>query len=112
MIIYKLIVVFSVMAAAGAQMLLKKGAQQNYSSLIKQYLNSWVISGYFVMGLSLLINIYCLGHGVLVKEISIIESLSYLFVPLFALFFFKERISWRKIGAIGVIMIGVIVFFI
>ena len=110
--IYKLIVVFSVMAAAGAQMLLKKGAQQKHASLIKQYLNPWVISGYFVMGLSLLINIYCLSHGVQVKEISIIESLSYLFVPLFAWFCFSERINWKKAGSICIIIIGIIVFFI
>ena len=110
--IYKLIVVFSVMAAAGAQMLLKKGAQQKHSSFIKQYLNPWVISGYFIMGLSMLVNIYCLSKGVQVKEISIIESLSYLFVPLFAWFFFKERINWKKAGAVGLIIIGVVVFFI
>lgn len=110
--IYKLIVVLSVMAAAGAQMLLKKSAQQKNASLIKQYLNPWVISGYSVMGLSLLINIFCLSHGVQVKEISIIESLSYLFVPLFAWFFFGERINWKKAGAISIIIIGIIVFFI
>lgn len=112
MIFYKLIVVFSVMVSASAQMLLKKGAQQKYASLIEQYLNPWVISGYFVMGLSLLINIYCLSHGVQVKEISIIESLSYLFVPLYAWLCFRERINWKKAGAISIIIIGIIVFFI
>lgn len=110
--IYKLIVIFSVMAAAGAQMLLKKSALLKYASMIKQYLNPWVIGGYLILGLSLLINIYCLSHGVQVKEISIIESLSYLFVPLFSWYCFRERINWKKAGSICIILIGIIVFFI
>ena len=46
------------------------------------------------------------------KEVSIIESLSYLFVPLLSWLFFKERITWQKAGAIAVIMTGVVVFFV
>lgn len=109
---YKLIVIFAVFAAAGAQMLLKQGANKNYPKLWKQYLNPWVISGYGIMGASLLMNIFCMGHGVQVKEISIIESLSYLFVPCLSWLFFKEPITWRKTGAIAVIMTGIVVFFI
>ena len=36
----------------------------------------------------------------------------YLFVPFLSWVFFKEQITWRKAGAIGVIMVGVIVFFV
>ena len=63
------------------------------------------------MGASLLLNIFCLSRGIQVKEVSIMESLSYLFVPLFSWLLFKERITWRKASAIAVIMVGVIVFF-
>lgn len=108
---YKLLVVVSVFAAAGAQMLLKQGAKKQYASFLRQYLNPWVISGYGIMGCSLLLNIFCLSRGVLVKEISIIESLSYLFVPMLSWLFFKEKVTWRKAGAIAVIMVGVVVFF-
>ena len=108
---YKLLVIVSVLAAAGAQMLLKQGAKNEYSSFVRQYLNPWVIGGYGIMGTSLLLNIFCLSHGVQVKEVSIIESLSYLFVPLLSWFFFKEKVTWRKAGAIAVIMAGVVVFF-
>lgn len=108
---YKLLVICSVLAAAGAQMLLKQGAKKDYPTFWRQYLNLWVIGGYGIMGASLLLNIFCLGHGVQVKEVSIIESLSYLFVPLLSWLFFKEKITWRKAGAIAVIMTGVVVFF-
>lgn len=108
---YKLLVVVSVLSAAGAQMLLKQGAKKQYPSFWRQYLNPWVIGGYCIMGCGLLLNIYCLSRGVQVKEVSIIESLSYLFVPLLSWLFFKEKITWRKAGAIAVIMTGVVVFF-
>ena len=108
---YYLLVIFSVLSAAGAQMLLKQGAKNQYPTLIGQYLNPWVVGGYAVMGCSLLLNVFCLSHGVQVKELSIIESLSYLFVPALSWIFFKESITWRKAGAIAVIMVGVAVFF-
>lgn len=108
---YKLIVVLAVLSAAFAQMLLKKGAAKNYPTFIRQYLNVWVIGGYSIMAVSMLVNIFAMSRGVLVKEVGAIESLSYLFVPILSWLFFKEKISMRKWGAIGLIMIGVVVFF-
>ena len=109
---YKLLVVLAVFAAAGAQMLLKQGAKEAYPSFLRQYVNPWVIGGYGIMGVSMLLNIFCLSRGVQVKEVSIIESLSYLFVPCLAWLFFKETITWRKAGAIAMIMLGIVVFFV
>ncbi len=108
---YFIIVILSVLIASIAQMLLKKGATLPHESLIGEYLNRWVIGGYALLGLSLVANIFAMSRGVQVKEVSIIESLSYLFVPLLSLLFFKEQVGWRKMGAIVIIMIGIVVFF-
>lgn len=109
---YIVLVILSVFAAACAQMLLKQGARQNYTPWWRQYLNIWVISGYAVMAGCLVLNIFCMSHSVQAKEVSTIESLSYLFVPVLSFCIFRERITWRKICAIGIIMVGVIIFFI
>lgn len=109
--IYYLLVILSVLSAAGAQMLLKRGANLRYDSLIRQYLNPWVIGGYTVMGLTMLLNVFCMSHGVQVKELSIIEALSYLFVPAMSWLCFGERITWRKAGAILIIIAGIAIFF-
>lgn len=109
---YYLLVILSVFAAACAQMLLKRGAREQYSSFLKQYFNVWVIGGYAIMFGSMAVNIFAMSHGVQIKEVSIIESLSYLFVPYLALIFFREHLTQRKIIAISVIMIGIIVFFV
>lgn len=108
---YYILVILSVFTAACAQMLLKRGAQQSYQSLIRQYLNPWVIGGYAIMGIAMLVNIFAMSKGVQVKEVSVIESLSYLFVPCLSWIFFRESITWHKVGAIAVIIIGVIIFF-
>lgn len=93
-------------------MLLKQGARKQHSSFFRQYMNPWVIGGYSIMGMSMLLNVFCMSRGVQVKEVSIIEALSYLFVPCLSWLFFKEKITWKKAGAIALIMVGVVVFFI
>lgn len=115
---YYIIVILSVFAAACAQMLLKKGSQLPLPSgeglgvrLLKQYLNPWVIGGYAIMGIAMLVNIFAMSKGVQVKEVSVIESLSYLFVPCLSFFLFGEKLTWKRVGAIGIIMVGIIVFF-
>ena len=107
-----LLTVFSVLMASFAQMLLKKGATLDHTSFVREYLNGWVIGGYFIMGVSILVNIFAMSRGVQLKELSVIESFSYLFVPLLSWLFFKEVISKKKVLAIAMIMAGVVLFFI
>lgn len=61
---------------------------------------------------TMMMNIFAMSRGVEVKEVSIIESMSYLFVPILSFVIFKERLTWRRVSAIAVIIIGIIVFFI
>ncbi len=61
--------------------------------------------------MTMVVNIWCLHNGLLLKELSVIESLSYLFVPFLSWYIFDEPVSRRKALAIGVIIVGVIVFF-
>lgn len=108
---YALIAIVVVFAAACAQMLLKQGARQNYSPWWRQYINGWVITGYSIMFAAMAANIWCMHQGLLLKELSIIESLSYFFVPALSWLIFKEHINRRKALAITIIIVGVVVFF-
>ena len=105
------IVIISVFLAACAQMLLKQGARQQYEMWWQQYTNGWVICGYAIMLGTMLMNIYAMSRGVKVQEVSIIEAMSYLFVPALSFVFFKEKLTWCKISAIVIIIIGIIIFF-
>lgn len=108
---YYIVVITSVFIAALSQLLLKSSSRDRHANVISEYLNWKVMCGYGMMGVSLLMNIFAMSKGIQVKEVSIMESLSYLFVPFLSFLVFKEKLSWRKIGAIAMIMIGVIVFF-
>ena len=109
---YALIALSVVLVAAFAQMMLKQGANKHYQPWWRQYINGWVISGYTLMFAAMVANIWCMHQGLQLKELSIIESMSYFFVPALSWLLFKEKINRRKALAIGVIIIGVIVFFI
>lgn len=109
---YYILVISSVFLAACAQMLLKQGARQQYVTWWRQYMNGWVIGGYAIMFGTIVMNIFAMSKGVEVKEVSIIESMSYLFVPALSFVFFKEILTWRKIVAIVIMITGVIVFFV
>ena len=108
---YFLIVVVSVLIASVAQILLKKSAMQAHHSVFSQYMNALVICGYFLLGISLIANIFAMSKGVELKVVSIVESFSYLFVPILSYLFFKEKITPRKIVSIIIIMVGVTLFF-
>lgn len=110
--IYYILVILSVFAAACSQMLLKRGAREEYASFWRQYVNGWVISGYVILGCTVLVNIWVMSKGVQMKEVSMMESLSYLFVPTLAWMLFKERVTLKKAIWIAVIIIGLFVFFI
>lgn len=107
-----IIVILSVFLAACAQMLLKEGARQQYDAWWRQYINGWVIGGYAIVFVTMLMNIFAMSRGVEVKEVSIIESMSYMFVPVLSFIFFKERLTWRRVCAIAIIIVGVVVFFV
>lgn len=107
---YVLVLISSLLGVA-SQMMLKHSARKNYPSWWREYINLWVIGGYGIMVLSLLINLWAIHIGVLAQEVSIIECINYLLIPLGAWWIFKEPITRRKMVAIGIIIVGVIVFF-
>ncbi len=108
---YAWIALVMVFLSACAQMLLKQGARKGYKPWWRQYMNGWVIGGYTLLFGAMIANIWCMSKGLQLKELSIIESVSYLFVPCLSWCFFRERINRRKALAITIIILGVIVFF-
>ena len=111
MIKYWIVLFAAVAISSASQMLLKKGAMQKYDSVIKEYLNPWVISGYGLMILSTLCVIYAY-RGVAYKNGAIIESLGYILVMVLSFLFFGEKISKKKLIGYGLLLIGVVVFYI
>lgn len=107
---YLLCMLISVSIASVSQVFLKKSALQKYDSVLKEYLNPWVIGGYGMLFLSMLLSVYAYS-GVDFKNGPVIESLGNVFVPVLSWFVFGEKLSVRKIAGIFCIMLGIMVFY-
>ncbi len=107
---YLLCMLLSVSVASVSQILLKKSALKKYSSVIREYLNPWVIGGYGMLFLSMMMSIYAYS-GVDYKNGPVIESLGNVFVPVLSWLIFGEKLTLRKMVGILCIMMGIMVFY-
>jgi len=107
---YMLLILLSVLIASISQILLKMSAQRHYASVIREYLNPYVITGYALLVLTTILNIIAYGGGVELKSGAVIETLGLVFVMGLSKVFFKESITPRKMMGVSLIILGVIVF--
>ena len=110
--IYYVYVIIGIFACSLSQLLLKKSANKKHTLPIFEILNPMVVIAYGIFMCSLLINIWAMSHGVLLKEMAIFESLGYFFVPILSFLFLKEQIRLKTILSIILIITGIIVFYI
>ena len=105
-----LILILSVLIASFSQILLKKSATKKYSSVIREYLNPWVITGYAMLFLSMFLTVLAF-RGMDYKNGPVIESLGYVMVLFLSRVFFGEKISGRKVVGTVCILAGIMVFY-
>lgn len=109
--IYYFIVIAGVLVSALSQILLKKSAQKKHKHPIRQLLNPHVIIAYSIFLLVMMMNVFALSKGVNVKDIPVMESLSYIFIPTFSYLFFSEKISKKHQISILLIIVGIVIFY-
>ena len=102
---------FAVFISSVSQILLKKSANRVYENKIREYLNGLVISAYIIFFSAMLINVFVLKK-VPVNAMPIIETTGYIYVAILSRIFLKEKISKMSAAGLGIILVGVIVFFI
>lgn len=92
-----------------AQVLLKKAAIQEHCSVKDEYINKYIVvaNGIFVLATFLSIYAY---KGIPLSMGAVLESTSYLYITIFGAYFFKERITLRKIIALVFIIVGIIIY--
>lgn len=108
---FYLFVAIGIFASSCSQLLLKASADKKYTSRIAELLNWRVILAYVIFLGSMLVNALALGHGVNLKDMPILESLGYVFVPVLSYMFLHEKISFRLLISIMFIALGIIVFY-
>ena len=108
--IFFLFMLLSEFIAASSQMLLKKSAQKEYPSVIREYMNPLVISGYGLLVVSMVITIFCYG-GLGYMGVVVMEPMNYIIVMVMARIIFKEKITTRKLIGVALIVCGIAVFY-
>ena len=106
-----LFVILGIFACSVSQLFLKKSANKEHRSKMFEILNPQVVFSYGIFFCTLLINIWAMSRGVQLKEMAMMESLGYVFVPLLSFLILHESISKRTILSIFVIIFGIFVFY-
>ena len=110
-ILFYIIVVIGVFVSSCSQILLKKSAVEGHRNLFKEYLNWKVISSYSLFLIVTFVNVIALKYGVKLKDMPILESFGYVFVPILSFFLLSEKLNIRKVIAIFLILIGIFIFY-
>ena len=102
--------ILSVVIASFSQILLKKGAMKKYNSCIREYLNVYVLSGYFFMFGSVLLTMI-VYRGMDFMNVPVLEAIGYVLVPVLSYLFFKESLTKKKIMGIACILAGIFIYY-
>lgn len=108
---YYLVLVLSVLVASFSQILLKRSAEKEHESLIREYLNVEVICGYGLLVLSTLLTVFAFS-GMEYKNGPIVESLGYIFIMILSRIFLGEKMTKKKILGNVCILAGVFIYYI
>ncbi len=106
-----ILILTSVIVSSFSQIILKKSAKKQYSSALREYLNSYVISGYGMMVLATIFTILAYKFGLEYKSGPVIESLGYVLIMFLSLAFFGERITKKKLIGNALVVLGIVIFY-
>ena len=107
---FLLLALLSVVIASFSQVMLKLGAGKTYNSKIREYLNVYVITGYGMLFVSMVITIIAYSH-LSYLSVPVVEAVGYVLVPVLSYFIFKEKLTKRKILGILFILTGIVIYY-
>lgn len=108
-LLYSTILLIGVFISAVSQVMLKKAAMKKYDSIIREYLNPLVSFAYVLFVGTTFLSI--LSY----KEIPlsmgpVLEATSYIYVTIFGVTIFKEKMNRNKIISLVLIIAGIVVY--
>ena len=90
-------------------LMLKKAAMKKHDSVIKEYLNPLVIFAYVLFVGTTFLSILAY-KGIPLSMGPILEATSYIYVTIFGVTIFKEKMNSKKVVALGMIIVGIVVY--
>jgi len=109
LLLYSAVMLLGTFISAVSQVLLKLAANKQYDNKIREYLNPLVIIAYAIFFLATLMNI--VAYKIVPLSMGpILEATSYFYVTFFGAIIFKETITGKKIFALALIIIGIVIY--
>lgn len=108
-LLYSLFILFGTFISAISQVMLKKAAMKQYSSKIKEYLNPLVFFAYVIFVIATFCSIFAY-RGIPLSLGPVLEATSYIYITIFGVKIFHEKVNKEKVIALLLIISGIIVF--
>ena len=109
LLLYAGIMMFGTFISAISQVILKKAADKTYENKIREYVNLPVISAYTIFVVATFLSVF--AYKVVPLSMGpILEATSYIYITVFGVTIFKERLTKRKVVALITIIAGIIVY--
>ncbi|NLW78057.1 MAG: multidrug ABC transporter [Ruminococcaceae bacterium] len=105
---YVLVCLAGVFLSSVSQVMLKKAAQKNHKSVLAEYLNPLVIVAYLIFFGTTVISVWAY-KGLPLSLGPVLETTGYIYITLFGVLLFKEKLNAKRLLALGLIIAGVLV---
>lgn len=109
MIRYACLLLLGTFLASISQVMLKKAALRSYENKLQEYLNPLVIVAYLIFFGTTFLSIFAY-RGIPLSMGPVLEATSYIYVTIFGVTIFKEKLNGRKLLALALIMGGILVY--
>ena len=107
--LYAGLLLLGIFLSAISQVMLKKAALRQYSSKLREYLNPLVIVAYTIFVGTTFLSIYAY-KGIPLSMGPVLEATSYIYVTIFGVTIFKEKLNKRKLVGLALIIAGIIIY--
>lgn len=98
-----------VFIASVSQVMLKKSAMKKHKSAAQEYLNPLVIFAYVLFVGSTLLSILAY-RAIPLSMGAILDATGYIYVTIFGVTIFHERLNTRRLVALGLILLGIVIY--
>lgn len=109
MIKYAGILLTGTFISAISQVLLKKSALKKYDSVLLEYLNPEVFFAYLLFVIATLMSVIAY-RGIPLSMGPLLEATGYIYITIFGIAIFKEKMNRRKMMALLCIVMGIVFY--
>ncbi len=106
---YAVLILAGTFISSVAQVMLKKAARRQYASFWQEYLNPRVISAYAIFFGASLLSVLAY-RAVPLSMGAILEATGYIYITVFSVTVFHERLEPKKLLALALIVGGIVCY--